>query len=61
MSWSTKPPKKQGWYLVTTKDGTVMPGYRQEFPPGNFTWLRCTDVIASVKFPKAHTPKEDKK
>ena len=60
MRWSTKAPKKTGWYLVTLKDGIVMPAYRSEYPTGNFTWKELpynADVIASMRFPKAY--KED--
>ena len=60
MRWSTKAPKKAGWYLVTLKDGIVMPAYRSEYPTGNFTWKELPHgsvVIASIRFPKAY--KED--
>lgn len=60
MRWSTKAPKKTGWYLVTLKSGTVMPAYRSEYPTGNFTWKELpynAVVIASIRFPKAY--KED--
>ena len=57
MRWSTKAPKKAGWYLVTLKDGIVMPAYRSEYPTGNFTWKELPHgsvVIASIRFPKAY-------
>ncbi|MDF2854551.1 MAG: hypothetical protein K0Q87_402 [Neobacillus sp.] len=58
MGWSTKPPTKDGWYLVTLADGTVMPALRVEYPKGNFSWqhLACNaQVLAAMKFPKAYT------
>lgn len=57
MKWSMNPPKKNGWYLVTLKDGIVMPAYRMEYPKGNFTWsqLACNaEVVACVRFPKPY-------
>lgn len=63
MSWSTNPPKKQGWYLITTKDGVVMPAYRMEYPKNNFTWTHiCMDtpVIANTRFPKPYVKGDNK-
>lgn len=57
MGWSIKPPTKEGWYLVTLADGTVMPAKCVEYPKGHFSWwnLACNaKVIASMKFPKAY-------
>ena len=57
MKWSTTPPKKDGWYLVTVKDGIVMPAYRMEYPKGNFTWQRLAcgaEVWLALDFQK-HT------
>ncbi len=62
MSWGSKEPKNAGWYLVTLKNGTVMPALRKEYPEGNFTWsqLACgAEVIASLRFPKPS--KEERK
>jgi len=57
MSWGKHDPEKDGWYLVTLNNGTVMPMRRMEYPKGNFTWqgVSCgLEVIASIKFPKAY-------
>jgi len=57
LKWGRSEPKKQGWYLVTLDDTTVMPLYRMEYPKNNFTWkgLCCgSKVTASMKFPKGY-------
>jgi len=61
MRWSINPPKKYGWYLVTLTDGTVMPMYRQEYPPKYFSWqgVACgAEVMASIKFPAPYRKEE---
>ena len=69
MTWSTNTePKKTGWYLVTTKGGTVMPVKREEYPKGNFYWANppigfigdTHNIIAVCRFPKPYTRKEHK-
>lgn len=59
MKWGSSEPKKEGWYLVTLNDYTVMPMYRMEYPPKNFSWNGNFSfnkfVIASMKFPKPYT------
>ena len=61
MSWGKCDPKQDGWYIVTMKNGTVMPMYRREYPKGNFIWnglWNNTEVIASIRFPKAYNKEE---
>ena len=65
MGWSTNPPKKTGWYLVTLQNGGVMPARRDEYPKGNFHWgaIHAPDsIIASMRFPTPYKggPKLDR-
>lgn len=54
MRWGSCEPQKEGWYLVTLTNGTVMPLYRVNYPDGNYWWKGAmrSEVIAAIKFPK---------
>jgi len=58
MKWGSSKPTKEGWYLVTLNNNIVMPMYRKEYPPKNFTWDGSfsfgVSVLASIKFPKPY-------
>ena len=66
MTWSTKQPTKEGWYLVTVKSlygdkYIVMPDQLIEYPKNYFHWGCNANVIAWQIFPKPYSKKGETK